>query len=223
MRKSLELKQGSDRNAKKRHNKLAVIIVLLFGCGLLYVGTDGLQAFTAERARTNQLIADQPAFPNVTLEDSQERTYSFSEFAGKYVMITFIYTACTDVCLQLEVNLAEVYDMVPEKYIGEDIVFLSISFDPTRDDPETLDKYRSYFESDGETWRMARISDQTELDQLLDEFGVIVIPEDNGHFTHNSAFYLADPRGDLMDVMDYTETEKAADKVINILEKEAGE
>src|SRR5690625_1375152 len=138
-------------------------------------------------------------------------------------MITFIYTACTDVCLQLEVNLAEVYDMVPEKYIGEDIVFLSISFDPTRDDPETLDKYRSYFESDGETWLMASIPDQTELEQLLDVFVVIVIPDDNGYFTHYSAFYLADPRGDLMDVMDYTETEKAADKVINILEKEAGE
>jgi len=206
---------------RNRHNRLAVIIVLLFGFVLLYVGTDGFRAFTAERARTNSLIAQQPAFPNVTLEDSNERTYSFPEFAGKYVMITFIYTSCTDVCLQLEVNLAEVYDLIPEKYIGEDIVFLSISFDPTRDDPETLDKYRSYFESDGETWRMARIPDQRELDQLLDEFGVIVIPEDNGHFTHNSAFYLVDPRGDLIDVMDYTETERAADKVIDNLEKEA--
>jgi len=208
---------------RNRHNRIAVIIVLLFGFVLLYVGTDGFQAFTAERARTNKLLEQQPAFPNVTLEDSNERTYSFSEFAGKYVMITFIYTSCTDVCLQLEVNLAEVYDLIPEKYIGEDIVFLSISFDPTRDDPETLDKYRSYFESDGETWRMARIPDQKELDHLLDEFGVIVITEDNGHFTHNSAFYLVDPRGDLIDVMDYTETEKAADKVIDILEKEAGE
>src|SRR5690625_1698803 len=208
---------------RNRHNRLAVIIVLLFGFVLLYVGTDGFRAFTAERARTNSLIAQQPAFPNVTLEDSNERTYSFPEFAGKYVMITFIYTSCTDVCLQLEVNLAEVYDLIPEKYIGEDIVFLSISFDPTRDDPETLDKYRSYFESDGETWRMARIPDQRELDQLLDEFGVIVIPEDNGHFTHNSAFYLVDPQGDLIDVMGYTETEKAADKVIDMLEKEAGE
>ena len=208
---------------RNRHNRIAVIMVLLFGFVLLYVGTDGFQAFTAERARTNKLIEQQPAFPNVTLEDSNERTYSFSEFAGKYVMITFIYTSCTDVCLQLEVNLAEVYELIPEKYIGEDIVFLSISFDPTRDDPETLDKYRSYFESDGETWRMARIPDQRELDQLLDEFGVIVIPEDNGHFTHNSAFYLVDPQGDLIDVMGYTETEKAADKVIDMLEKEAGE
>lgn len=208
---------------RNRHNRLAVIIVLLFGFVLLYVGTDGFQAFTAERARTNSLIAQQPAFPNVTLEDSNERTYSFSEFAEKYVMITFIYTSCTDVCLQLEVNLAEVYDLIPEKYIGEDIVFLSISFDPMHDDPKTLDKYRSYFESDGETWRMARIPDQRELNQLLDEFGVIVIPEDNGHFTHNSAFYLVAPRGDLIDVMDYTETEKAAEKLVDILEKEAEE
>src|SRR5699024_370336 len=97
---------------RNRHNRIAVIMVLLFGFVLLYVGTDGFQAFTAERARTNKLIEQQPAFPNVTLEDSNERTYSFSEFDGKYVMITFSYTSCTDVCFRLEVNLAEAYELI---------------------------------------------------------------------------------------------------------------
>src|SRR5690625_7346432 len=127
---------------RNRHNRIAVIMVLLFGFVLLYVGTDGFQAFTAERARTNKLIEQQPAFPNVTLEDSHERTYSFSEFAGKYVMITFIYIACTDVCLLLEVNMSDVYDMVPEKYNGADMVILSISFELRRDDLYILDRYR---------------------------------------------------------------------------------
>ncbi|MEC5423661.1 SCO family protein [Virgibacillus sp. C22-A2] len=208
---------------KNQHNNIAIILVILFGSLLFYVGTDGFSAYTAESARTIKLIEEKPEFPDVVLEDSQERTYSFSEFEGKYVMLTFIYTACTDVCLQLEVNLGEVYGQVPDDYIGEDIVFMSISFDPTRDDPETLDKYRSYFESDGETWRMARIPDQNELDNLLDEFGVIVIPDENGNFMHNSAFYLVNPEGKLIDVMDYTETDEAADKVISILENNEGE
>ena len=101
-------------------------------------------------------------------------------------------------------NMSQVYDLLPSKYMGEDIVFLSISFDPTRDDPATLDKYKDYFNSDGETWRMARIPDQAELDSLLKAFGVIVIPDDNGNFAHNSAFYLVDKKGNLIDVMDYT-------------------
>lgn len=205
------------------NNLLSIIIILVFGFLIFFVSTDGFQAFTAETARTKELIEEKPQFPNVTLEDSKEREYSFSEFSGKYVFITFIYTACTDVCPELELNMAQVYERIPEHYIGEDIVFLSISFDPERDTPETLEKYRSYFNSDGETWRMARIPDESELKNLLDEFGVVVIPDDSGNFTHNSAFYLVDPQGTLVEVMDYKKIEEAANKVTAILEKKAGE
>lgn len=205
------------------NNLLSIIIILVFGFLIFFVSTDGFQAFTAETARTKELIEEKPQFPNVTLEDSKEREYSFSEFSGKYVFITFIYTACTDVCPELELNMAQVYERIPEQYIGEDIVFLSISFDPERDTPETLEKYRSYFNSDGETWRMARIPDESELKNLLDEFGVVVIPDDSGNFTHNSAFYLVDPQGTLVEVMDYKKIEEAANKVTAILEKKAGE
>lgn len=208
---------------KISYNLLSIIIILVFGFLIFFVSTDGFQAFTAETARTKELIEKKPQFPNVTLEDSKEREYSFSEFSGKYVFITFIYIACTDVCPELELNMAQVYERIPEHYIGEDIVFLSISFDPERDTPETLEKYRSYFNSDGETWRMARIPDESELKNLLDEFGVVVIPDDSGNFTHNSAFYLVDPQGTLVEVMDYKKIEEAANKVTAILEKKAGE
>ncbi len=207
----------------KKRTTISTVIVLVFGFILFYIGTDGFQAYTAETVRTNALIENSPKFPEVTLEDSKKRTYPFSEFEGKYVFITFIYTACSDVCPQLEVNVAEVYKNIPEKFIGEDIVFLSISFDPKRDTPEVLEKYRSYFNSDGETWRMARINDQEELDSLLNQFGVIVIPDEQGDFQHNSAFYLVNPEGYLTDVLDFTETDEAVEKVTEILEKEAGD
>ncbi|MFC4024345.1 SCO family protein [Oceanobacillus longus] len=208
---------------KNNPNSLAISIVIIFGVALFFIGTDGFQAYTVETARVNKLMEENPVFPEVTLEDSKERVYPFKEFEGKYVMLTFIYTACTDVCPELELNMAQVYNNIPEQYIGEDIVFLSISFDPERDDPATLEKYRSYFNSDGEIWRMARIEDQSELDDLLDEFGVIVIPDKNGNFQHNSAFYLVDPNGILVEVMDYTEIEGATEKIISILETELEE
>ncbi|WP_223594044.1 SCO family protein [Neobacillus bataviensis] len=202
---------------------MAYIIVLLFGITLFYIGTNGFSAFTAETARVNKLVQDKPKFPKVTLEDSKGRDYSISEFKGKYVFITFLYTSCTTVCPQLEMNMSKVYSALPQKYFGKDIVFLSISFDPARDDPGTLEKYRSYFHSDGETWRMARILNKAELDSLLKAFGVIVIPDGYGNFTHNSAFYLVDPKGQLVDVMDYKKTEEAAKKVAAILKRETGE
>lgn len=202
---------------KMRDQIIAISVVMLFGIGLFFVGTDGFTAFTAETARTKELIANQPTLPNVLLEDSKGREYSFDEFEGKYMMMTFVYTACSTVCPQLEANLAEVYESLPEEVLGEDIVFLSVSFDPERDTPEVLDKYRTYFGSDGDTWRMARIPDQAQLDALLDSFGVIVIPDGEGDFAHNVAFYLVDQEGNLMDVLDFTDIAGAQEKVKDLL------
>src|SRR5699024_6783020 len=202
--------------------KLAIALILTFGVCLFYFGTEGFTAFTVETARVNDLIEEQPAFPNVTLEDSKERVYSFSEFDDQYVLITFIYTSCTTVCMELEMNMAHVYEKVPDEYIGKDVSFLSVSFDPEVDDPETLEKYRGYFNSDGETWRMARIPNQEELDNLLDEFGVIVIPDGYGDYAHNAAFYLVDPHGKLVDVMYYQNTDETAEKIVQNIEQDRG-
>lgn len=208
---------------RTRYQTIAFLVVLLFGVVLFYVGTDGFTAYTAETARVNQLIENKPEFPDITLEDSQKRQYPFSELKDRYVFITFFYTSCTTVCIDLEMNMAEVYESLPSHYIGEDIVFLSISFDPERDNPERLDVYKDYFGSDGEMWRMARINDPDELTDLLDAFGVIVIPDDYGNIAHNSAFYLVDKQGNLIDVMDYTKVDEASVKVRTILEQEAGD
>lgn len=208
---------------KNRQTLYACSIVLVFGFILFFIGTDGFTAYTAESARVTKLIENQPEFPEVTLEDSEGRTYSISEFEDKYVFITFIYTGCTTVCIQLEQNMAQVYNQIPREYLGQEIVFLSISFDPTRDDPAMLDKYKDMFKSDGETWRMARIPNQVELDSLLEKFGVIVIPDGNGNFAHNAAFYTVDGNGSLVDVMDFSDIDAAANKVVSLIEAGKGE
>lgn len=205
-----------------RYTKFAAIAVLVFGFLLIFSGTDGFTAFTAETARVNQLLKDKPVFPEVTLEDSEGRVYSMDEFKGNHVLITFFYSSCTTVCIDLEMNMSELYDKIPRKFIGKDIDFLSISFDPDRDDPATLDIYKNMFNSDGETWRMARVPDQRQLDGLLKEFGVIVIPDDYGNFAHNSAFYLVDGNGVLQEVMDYKEVDAAARKIQEALDNGEG-
>lgn len=208
---------------KNKYNTISLVIVLLFGLGLFFFGTDGFTAFTAESARVNELVKDKPQFPNVTLEDTTGHQYPLTDLEGKYVFITFFYSSCTTVCPQLEMNMAQVYDKVPNQYKGKDIVFLSISFDPERDTIQALDRYKNAFHSDGQNWRMARIPNKAELRKLLNRFGVIVIPDSNGNFTHNTAFYLVDKKGTLVDVLDYKKIDDAAKKLVNILKKEEGE
>ncbi len=203
-----------------RNQWIATAVVLIFGLIIFYVGTDGFSAYTAETARTNILLDEKPKLPEVTLEDSLGAEYDFDEFTGKYMLMTFIYTACSTVCPELEMNVKEIYEEIPEQYLGDDLMFLSVSFDPERDTPEILDNYRENIGGDGDVWRMARIADETELDKMLDEFDIIVIPDGNGDYAHNVAFYLVDREGYLMDVMDYQDIEGATEKVIDLLNKD---
>jgi protein SCO1 len=204
-----------------RRTILAICIVLILGGLLLSMGTDRFTTFTAEAARTKKLIQEKPAFPEVQLKDSKWRDYSITEFEGKYVFITFVYTSCTSVCPMLEMNMAKVYSLMPQQALGKDIIFLSISFDPARDDPAKMAEYHAYFNSDGETWRLATIPDQKQVDSLLQAFGVIVIPDGYGNLAHNSAFYVVNRQGNLEDVLDYRKPEEAAHKVISLLSVEA--
>jgi protein SCO1/2 len=206
----------------KRNTKIAVILVLLFGGILFYTETSGFQAFTAETARVHQLKEDQPKFPDVTLQDSKGRVYSFDQLSGKYVLATFIYTSCGTVCPMIEMNMSQVYGMLPKQYMGKDIVFLSLSFDPDRDTPATLDEYGHHFGSDGEAWRMAVVPDKAELATLLQKFGVIVIPDGRGNYAHNAAFYLIDPQGRLVDVLDYKDANATARQLTGILQNGKG-
>src|SRR5690625_7319942 len=104
----------------KRNNQwIAVIIVLMFGLSLFYLGTDGFTAFTAEKARTSSLLEEQPKLPSVTLEDHEDDEYDFSEFEGKYMLMTFIYTACSTVCPQLEIKVKEDKEKSTKQNIDE--------------------------------------------------------------------------------------------------------
>lgn len=207
---------------KNRRQLISISIVIIFGISLFYIGTDGFRAFTAETARTNSLIAEQPSLPAVTLEDSLGEFYGFEAFEDKYILMTFFYTACTTVCPILERNVADIFEQVPEQYLGEDIMFLSVSFDTERDTPETLQQYGKYLGVEGENWRMARVPDNNELDHLLSNLGVIAIPDGYGDFQHNVAFYLIDPQGNLIDVMDYEDIAGATERVMEVLRAKEG-
>lgn len=205
---------------KQLRTLIAIIIILVFGVSLFYIGTDGFTAYTAETARTNKLLEEKPKLPEVVLEDSFGEQYGFSEFEGKYMLMTFIYTACSTVCPQLEMNVKEIYEQIPDEYVGEELMFLSISFDPDRDTPEVLDNYRTNIGGDGDTWRMARIPNEDQLSATLDEFDIIVIPDGDGDYAHNVAFYLVDREGYLLDIMDYQDIEGATAKIMDVLEQE---
>lgn len=199
----------------------ATMIILIIGFSILFIGTDSFQAVTEEQVRRVKIQKEQPHLPNVTFQDSNGEHFQLNDIQSTYTIATFFYTRCGDVCPIMEMNLQKLYKQIPEKWLGNKIEFLSISFDPTYDTPDQLSKYKKMFNAYGESWRMVRVNHQGELRKLLDEAGVVVIPNKQGGFTHNAAFYLINPEGRLIKIYDFNEPDKVFNQLTPILDEGA--
>lgn len=196
-------------------------VILFLGGLLLFLSTNGFTAFTMEAQRLEDLKDRPPEFPNIEVVDNKGRVYDFEEFEGKHMLMTFIYTSCATACPEMSSNMKYVYDMIDPDLYEDDLVFLSVSFDTERDTVEVLDRYAGYFEADGESWRMLRVPDEDDLGDILDMYGVTVIPEGDTDYQHNTSFYLIEPDGRLGEVLDYREIDHAVETIVEAVEEDA--
>jgi len=193
----------SERMKDGLRSVLIVTAVAIIGICVLWRSTDGFRAFTAESARRLAVLEHPLKVPQVQLQDQSGRPLSLEAYRGQWLLATFIYTRCGDVCPALETSFQQVYEGLPQERLGRDVSLLTISFDSVNDSVDALRHYTDYFQADGETWRMARVPDDGELKHLLKRFGVVVIPDNAGGFEHNAAIYLVDPGGKLVRIFDY--------------------
>ncbi len=88
--------------------------------------------------------------PAISLSDQFGETVALSDFAGKVVLLTFLYTACPDVCPIVTETLRRTHQLLGEDAARVQIV--AVSVDPGRDsveeaygyseDREMLDRWR---------------------------------------------------------------------------------
>lgn len=91
--------------------------------------------------------------PSFALRDQLGRPVSDADLRGKVVLADFIYTTCTDICPVLTAQMASLRTrLADESLLGDDVVLLSISVDPTRDTPEVLKAYSEPFAADPTNW-----------------------------------------------------------------------
>ena len=79
-------------------------------------------------------------------QDGREVRFYTDALRGKIVLISFIYTNCTDICPILMHNLSDVQNSLGDRF-GKDVFFVSISVDPEDDTPEELKKYAGRYEA----------------------------------------------------------------------------
>jgi len=93
------------------------------------------------------------AVPDFSLTDQNRQRVTLSQFAGKVVAMTFIYTRCPrpDYCVRLSNNFGVLQRRFKNR-MGRDLVLLTVIIDPAHDQPESLTNYAHIWKADIRTW-----------------------------------------------------------------------
>jgi protein SCO1/2 len=131
--------------------------------------------------------------PDFNLKDQDGKTFRFANLRGQLVVITFIFTACPDVCPLLTANFAAIQRALEEQKI-KDYQLLSITTDPERDTAPVLKDYAGRFKADLRSWSFLTGS-RLELAKVWKAFGVNVVKNQSGQVQHTTFTTLVDRQG----------------------------
>lgn len=132
--------------------------------------------------------------PEFKLIDQNGKPFTFKDYHGKAVAVTFIYRECPlpDFCIKMSKNFSDLANQLhDDAEAKEKIRLLSISFDPERDTPEKLKQYGLGYlgkgsKADFTIWHLAVGADK-EVRGVADFFGLRyeVDQTDKTQFNHS--------------------------------------
>jgi protein SCO1/2 len=134
--------------------------------------------------------------PDFSLTDQNREHVTRSQFAGKVVAITFVYTRCPfpNFCFRLTNNFARLQKRFADE-MGRNLILLTISLDTVHDQPETLAEYARTWNIDARGWRLLTGS-SAEVQKFCERFGVAFFP-DEGQLIHSLHTLIIDRQGKL--------------------------
>jgi protein SCO1/2 len=144
----------------------------------------------------SRAVAVGAPMPDFTLIDQKSRPVTLSAFRGKVVAVNFMYTTCQlpDFCLRI-VNHFGVLQRRLQNDLGRNLIFLTITFDPVRDQPDVLDRYASQWKPDPNVWHFLTGA-VPDVQRVLDLFGVAAFGND-GLMDHSLHTAVIDRSGRL--------------------------
>jgi protein SCO1 len=156
----------------------ALLAMLFLGIGTAAVtaGPGLVALMTASRLAQLQggvVLKDHVAAPDFRLTDQFGKTDTLSSLLGRPVLLTFLYTRCTDVCPLLATNLHQTYKKLASEAPQVEIVALTV--DPEHDTPDNI---RQFLDERGLTheWRFLTGS-RNKLAPVWSAYHIVAQPE----------------------------------------------
>ena len=198
---------------------LASVFVFAAGCYATYAATDGMQAFSLESARRLSALQSPAPIPSPILEYADGRRAPLIEHPGQILLVDFIYTRCETYCRALGSTYARLQEQLAPELASGAVRLVSITFDPMHDGPRELQDYRGRHGGGALGWDLVRPLASAQSKQLLRAFGVVVIDDGLGGFTHNAAVHLVDRQGRLAAIIDLDDAQSVGRLARRLLER----
>ncbi len=142
-------------------------------------------------ARSRAVLGD--TLPDLAFRDTEGRTVRLAELRGRPLLISLVYTACSDICPTLVQNLYPIIENAQEMFGADGFRVVTIGFDAARDTPERM---RSFARSQGVDlpgWQFLS-ADQKTIDALTEAVGFTIYPYAGG-FGHLAQVTVVDAEG----------------------------
>jgi protein SCO1/2 len=167
----------------KKYILIAVISIAMLGVATIIIFNNSIPT---NIKFNGSIIAPPVPAADFTLTDQNGKLASLSDIQGKYLMIFFGFTSCTDVCPATMAVLKQARTGLGENADQAQIVF--ISTDPDRDSPSAVKTFLDRFDPTS----IGFTGSFSELETVWKDYGVLVM---DGGETHSSRVYIVDPEG----------------------------
>ena len=165
---------------------------VLLAAGLLLAGAPLRAHQDADPHAYQRLEVDEPA-PAFKLINQHAKPMALADFRGKVLVVTFLFTQCTDVCPVLPQMLARVDERLSEAQRAK-LHFIGISVDAAHDTPERLRSFIQQRSLSDQRWTLLTGS-LAALSKTAADYGVVVRPYPRAGFVHNTVFVVIDAKG----------------------------
>ncbi|WNR45613.1 SCO family protein [Paenibacillus roseipurpureus] len=165
---------------------------------------------------SDERLTAMKAAPAFQLQDLDGKTVTSESMDGKVRLVYFFYSYCPDVCLPTSFLLSQVQDELKKKdLLGAKAEIISITVDPVRDTAQVLKDFGNRFESKPIPggWTFLR-GEEAKIHKLAEDFGIMVIKEKDGNFSHSNAILLVDKKGQLRNYYDASRPELDAAHIV---------
>jgi protein SCO1 len=149
--------------------------------------------YDADQALATSQAAIGRTLPDLQLTDSEGQSVSLSDYRGKPLLISLIFTSCYHVCPAITRHLAEAADASREALGDDSFQVLTIGFDTANDSPDAMRNFANQQKISDPRWDFLSASAET-MDQLVTAVGFVYFPSPRG-FDHINQVTLVDRDG----------------------------